>query len=198
MIELYDIPYKSVEKVEDSYKSGIEDLKKFQPTPKDVIVGISAGGNTPYVITVLKEATRLGCKTIGISSNENAKLAFFCDVFINPLVGEEIISGSSRMKSGTAQKMILNMLSTASMIRIGKTYKNYMVDLQPINNKLKNRAIKIISEIAKVPHKGAAYFLKKANNHVKVACIMAIKKISKKEANKLLNENKGVLRKIIS
>lgn len=188
----------SVENAEDSRENGWEDLKTFHPDTIDVIVGISAGGNAPYVLAVLEKARQMGCKTIGISSNPDAKLAAFSDIFINPIVGEEVITGSSRMKSGTAQKMILNMLSTASMVRIGKTYENYMIDVRTMNAKLVDRATRIVSEIAKVDGNTAAVFLKQADFQVKTACVMAVKKVSKEEALRLLNQNGGILRKIIS
>ena len=128
----------------------LADLNAFNPTPDDVVVGISANGGPRYVLTVLEEAQKRGCKTVGISSNPEAKLKAFADIFINPVVGEEPIAGSSRMKSGTAQKMILNMLSTGAMIRIGKVYENYMIDVRMMNQKLVDRGIRIVSEIAQI------------------------------------------------
>ena len=113
----------SVENSEDSAELGLQDIASFAPTPDDVVVGISANGGPRYVLAVLEQAQKCGSKTIGISSNPEAKLQKFSDIFINSIVGEEPIAGSSRMKSGTAQKMILNMLSTGAMIRIGKTYQ---------------------------------------------------------------------------
>lgn len=187
----------SVENAEDNEDLGLCDLDSFAPTPNDTIVGISASGNASYVLAVLKKAQQLGCKTIGISSNPDAKLAAFSDIFINPIVGEEVITGSSRMKSGTAQKMILNMLSTASMVRIGKTYENYMIDVRTMNAKLVDRATRIVSEIAKIPYKNAAKYLEEADNKVKTACVMAIKSVSKEEALRLLNQSGGILRKAL-
>ena len=187
----------SVENAEDNEDLGLCDLDSFAPTPNDTIVGISAGGNAAYVLAVLKKARQLGCKTIGISSNPDATLALYSDVFINPVVGEEVITGSSRMKSGTAQKMILNMLSTASMVRIGKTYENYMIDVRPMNAKLVDRATRIVSEIAKIPYETAEQFLTSADYQVKTACVMAIKSVSKEEALRLLNQSGGILRKAL-
>ena len=187
----------SVENAEDNENLGLSDLDSFVPMSNDTIVGISAGGNASYVLAVLKKAQQLGCKTIGISSNPAAKMAAFSDIFINPIVGEEVITGSSRMKSGTAQKMILNMLSTASMVRIGKTYENYMIDVRTMNAKLVDRATRIVSEIAKIPYENAAKYLEEADNKVKTACVMAIKSVSKEEALRLLNQSGGILRKII-
>ena len=113
----------SVENSEDSAELGLKDLESFKPDEKDVVVGISASGGPKYVLAILKEAQKRGCKTVGISSNPEALLQKYSDIFINPVVGEEPLTGSSRMKSGTSQKMVLNMLSTGAMIRIGKTYE---------------------------------------------------------------------------
>ena len=187
----------SIENSEDNRDLGLQDLESFNPCEKDVVVGISASGGPKYVLAVLEEAQKRGCKTIGISSNPEALLQKYSDVFINPVVGEEPITGSSRMKSGTAQKMILNMLSTGAMIRIGKTYENYMIDVRMVNEKLIDRGTRIVAEIAKIPYEEAAEFLVESNNNVKTACVMAIKKCSKLEAEKMLQINGGILRKVI-
>lgn len=186
----------SIENSEDKAEFGLEDLNTFNPTPGDIVVGISAGGGPRYVLTVLEEAQKRGCKTIGISSNPEARLKAFSDIFINPVVGEEAITGSSRMKSGTAQKMILNMLSTGAMIRIGKTYQNYMIDVRMMNEKLVDRGCRFVSEIAKVPREEAKKCIE-ACGKVKTACVMAAKKCPPEEALKLLEQAGGILRKII-
>lgn len=187
----------SVEDAEDSSEFGLSDLSAFAPTPNDVIVGISAGGNPQYVLAILEEAKKAGCRTIGISSNPDAKLKPLCDIFINPIVGEEVLTGSSRLKSGTAQKMILNMLSTGAMIRIGKTYKNYMIDVRMVNEKLLDRGCRFVSEIAKISYDEAQRYIKQSGKNVKTACVMAIKKCSKAEAEQQLAAAKGILRKVI-
>ncbi len=187
----------SIENSEDSAELALEDLKKFNPNPKDVVVGISANGGPRYVLTVLEEAQKRGCKTIGISSNPEAELRKFSDIFINPVVGEEAITGSSRMKSGTAQKMILNMLSTGAMIRIGKVYQNYMIDVRMVNEKLIDRGRRFVSEIAGVSCDEAAELLKASGNKVKTACVMGIKKCDKSIAEQLLKQHNGILRRII-
>ena len=146
--------------------------------------------------TILEQARQAGCKTIGISSNPEAKLQRFSDIFINPVVGEEALTGSSRMKSGTAQKMILNMLSTGAMIRIGKTYENYMIDVRLMNEKLFDRGTRIVAEIANVPYEQAREYIKQCGN-VKTACVMAAKNCSPDEAQKLLAAAGGILRKVI-
>lgn len=187
----------SVENSEDSSELGLEDLETFSPQPHDIVVGISAGGGPKYVLTILEEAQKRGCKTIGISSNPEAKLQKYSDIFINPIVGEEAITGSSRLKSGTAQKMILNMLSTGAMIRIGKTYENYMIDVRMMNEKLIDRGCRIVSEIAQIPYEDAKSYIEQSGRKVKTACVMAIKQCSKEDAETLLSEQNGILRKVI-
>ena len=187
----------SIENSEDSSELGLQDLQHFNPSPNDIIVGISANGGPRYVLTILEQAQKLGCKTIGISSNPKAKLKQFSDIFINPIVGEEAITGSSRMKSGTAQKMILNMLSTGAMIRIGKTYQNYMIDVRMVNEKLIARGCRFVSEIAKISINDAKKYIELSGKKVKTACVMALKQCSKEDAEKLLNKHNGILRKVI-
>lgn len=187
----------SVENSEDNAELGLQDLAAFAPAPHDVIVGISAGGGPRYVLAILQQAQKLGCQTIGISSNPEAKLQQYSDIFINPIVGEEAITGSSRMKSGTAQKMILNMLSTGAMIRIGKTYENYMVDVRMLNEKLVDRACRMVSEIAGISYEQAAGLLEQSHHRVKTACVMAVKKCSAAQADELLVTHDGILRKVI-
>lgn len=186
-----------VENAEDSAEFGLKDLQHFNPSPNDVIVGISANGGPRYVLAVLEQAQKIGSKTIGISSNPEAKLKAFSDIFINPVVGEEPVTGSSRMKSGTAQKMILNMLSTGAMIRIGKTYQNYMIDVQMTNEKLIKRGRRIVSEIAGITEDEAEKYIGLSGQNVKTACVMAIKKIGREQAENLLRQAGGILRRVI-
>jgi len=187
----------SIEGAEDNKEEALKHLNEFNPTNKDVIVGISASGNPQYVLTILEEAKKRGTKTIGITSNPEAKLNRIADITITTVVGPEVITGSSRMKSGTAQKMVLNMLSTASMIKIGKTYGNYMIDLQLACNKLINRGNRIISSICQIPVEKAEEYRIKADNNIKTACVMYLKQCSKDEAEKLLQHHNGILRKVI-
>lgn len=187
----------SIEGAEDDKNEALKHLKEFKPTTKDVIVGISASGNPQYVITVLAEAQKKGVKTIGITSNPEAKLNQYADITILTRVGPEVITGSSRMKSGSAQKMVLNMLSTASMVKIGKTYGNYMIDLQLTCNKLVDRGNRIIATICKIPVEKADTYRIKANNNIKVACVMYLKQCSKQTAEKLLKQHNGILRKVL-
>ena len=187
----------AVENAEDCSEKAIDDMKLFNPQKCDVVVGLSASGNPNYVITALKIARETGCATIAITCNPKAFIRQFADVFICPIVGPEVVAGSSRLKAGTAQKMILNMLSTGAMIRIGKTYKNYMVDVNMVNQKLRERGIRIVADIAHIDELKAEFFLKKANNHIKEACVMAIKNCSALQAKNLLKKARGILRKVI-
>lgn len=187
----------AIEGAEDSATEALKDISTFNPTQHDVVVGISASGNPQYVLTALKEARKKSAKTIGVTSNPEAKLIPLCDVCIITPVGAEVITGSSRLKSGTAQKMVLNMLTTASMIKIGKTYGNYMVDVRPTNDKLIDRANRIIASICEIELAKAENYRIKADNNVKTACVMYKKQCSKEEAEKLLAANNGILRKVI-
>jgi len=187
----------SIERSEDKEDLALIDLGQFNPTSKDVVVVLSAAGNTTYPLTILKKARELGAKTIAVCSNPKAPLKNEADIFINPIVGPEVITGSSRMKAGTAQKMILNMLTTASMIRIGKVYENLMIDLRVTSNKLYNRACHIIEYITGVSEDEAQKYLEASDKNVKVACVMIEKSCTKEEAEKLLKKKGGILRKII-
>ncbi len=187
----------SVENAEDSSDLAMADLQTFAPTLNDVVVGISASGNPQYVLTILQQAQAIGAKTIGVTSNPEAKLKLYSDVFICPVVGPEVITGSSRMKSGTAQKMVLNMLSTASMIKIGKTYQNYMIDLKILNNKLFDRGCRFVSEICDISLAESKKLLAESGLNVKIACLMKLKNLSFVEAEKRLKQVNGVLRKAL-
>lgn len=187
----------SVEQAEDNADFALADLAKFAPTEKDVVVAVSASGNPAYVVTVLKKAREAGAVTVAVSSNPEAAMRVFADVFINPQVGPEAIAGSSRMKSGTAQKMILNMLSTAAMVRIGKTYENLMIDVRVSNQKLRARACRMIEEITGADGKTAEDYLKRSKLDVKAACVMLMKKCGRQKAEKLLAAAGGILRKVI-
>ncbi len=189
---------KAVEGAEDSFEGGEQDLNNSGAGVNDVVVGISASGNAPYVCGVLSKARQLNIKTVGIACNKKAKLQELCDVFISPEVGEEVLTGSTRLKAGTAQKMVLNMLTTASMIKIGKTYENFMVDVQPTNSKLKDRAARIVSEIAEITYEKAQEQLNKSNFQLKPAIIMARMNMAYDEAVNLLNNHNGRLREILN
>ena len=187
----------SVENAEDRADLAEEDVAKFAPTKNDVVVAVSASGNPDYVVKVLQKAKKLGAVTVAVSSNPEAKMQKFADVFINPIVGPEVITGSSRMKSGTAQKMVLNMLTTAAMIRIGKTYENLMIDVSVSNQKLYDRACRIVADITKLDYQQAEEYLKASGLKVKAACVMAMLKCGKDEALQKLEQQGGVLRRVI-
>ncbi|MGN0015105.1 MAG: N-acetylmuramic acid 6-phosphate etherase, partial [Candidatus Gastranaerophilaceae bacterium] len=163
---------------------------------KDTVVAISASGNAAYVVEILKLAKNTGCKTIAVTSNMNALTKQYADVFICTQTGAEAISGSTRMKAGTAQKLVLNMLTTASMVKIGKVYKNYMIDVKPTNEKLKKRAVKITAQIANVNEETAQNVLEKNNYKIKSAVLNLKYGLDFQKAEQLLTENKGILRKV--
>ena len=187
----------AVEGAEDSFDGGAQDLINSGAKSGDIVIGISACGNAQYISGVLSKAKELKILTIGLVCNKQAKIKEYCDIFISPETGEEVITGSTRMKAGTAQKMVLNMLTTASMIRIGKTYENYMIDVTPTNNKLKDRAIRIVSEIAQVGCDRAQESLKNSNFDVKAAIVMLKTNINLDQAQKILKKNNGRLRETL-
>lgn len=187
----------AIEGAEDSIEMAKEDFSKLNITKDDTVVSISASGNANYVIEVLKLAKNIGSKTIAVTCNPKAKMTEFADVNICIETGAEAITGSTRMKAGTAQKMVLNMLTTGAMVKIGKTYKNYMVDVKPTNIKLKDRAIRIVSSIANVDYEFAKTTLENNSYKVKEAIVQLKQNTSLEQATNLLKENNGVLRKII-
>lgn len=185
----------AVEGAEDSLEAGKEDAKIL--TDKDVCVVISASGNPKYLIGVLQQADEVGAATIGVTCNSKGLIAREAGHVICAEVGPEVIAGSSRLKAGTAQKMILNMLSTGAMIKIGKTYENFMIDLKAVNEKLKDRAIRIVSQIAEVTHSEALGALLKCDWEIKTAVIMIKMKTEADMARLELKKHGGVLRKIL-
>ena len=186
---------KSVEGAEDNFELGKEDAKVL--TDKDVAVVISASGNPKYLLGVLAQADEVNCKTIAITCNHKARIAEEAGLVICVEVGPEVIAGSSRLKAGTAQKMILNMLTTGSMIKIGKTYENFMIDLQAVNEKLKDRAIRIVAQIAGVSHSEALAALLKSDWEIKTAIVSVIMKMDIETARLELKKHGGVLRKLL-
>jgi len=186
----------SVEGAEDNFDLGAEDAQIL--TEKDVCVVISASGNPKYLLGVLSEAEKIGAKTIALTCNHKAAILEEVGLGICVEVGPEVIAGSSRMKAGTAQKMVLNMLTTGAMIKIGKTYENFMIDLMPTNEKLKDRAIRIVSEIANVSASVALKTLLECEWGVKLAILMLKCNLSKLEAIELLRKNCGVLRRALA
>lgn len=186
----------SIEGAEDNFDLGYEDAKVL--SEDDVAVVISASGNPKYLLGVLKRAEEIGCKTIGITCNSKGLIAEEAGLVICAEVGPEVIAGSSRLKAGTAQKMILNMISTGSMIKIGKTYENFMIDLKAVNEKLKDRAIRIVAQIADVQHSEALQALLKCNWEIKTAIVIILLKLEVEQAREELKKHRGVLRKLLN
>lgn len=185
----------SVEGAEDNFEQGFEDAVMLKP--EDVAVVISASGNPKYLLGVLQRAEEVGCKTIGITCNSRGRIAEEAGLVICVEVGPEVIAGSSRLKAGTAQKMILNMLSTGAMIKIGKTYENFMIDLQAVNEKLKDRAIRIVAQIAEVSHSVALAALLRADWEIKTAIVNLDLEMDIEDARAELKKHRGVLRKLL-
>ena len=184
-----------IENAEDKEDLAKKDLLDHGFTKDDLLVGIASSGKTPYVIGALKYAKEIGAKTGSIACNLESEISKFADYPVEIDTGSEILTGSTRMKAGTATKMVLNMISTTSMVRIGKVYDNLMVDLRVSNEKLKNRALNMIEEICKIDKNHAEKLLEQADGKVKCAIVMYKKSIGKEEALKLLEENDGFLRK---
>lgn len=187
---------KSVEGAEDDFDLGREDAKVL--TDNDVAVVISASGNPKYLLGVLDYAEEIGAKTIGVTCNSKGRIAEEAGLVICAEVGPEVIAGSSRLKAGTAQKMILNMLTTGSMIKIGKTYENFMIDLQAVNEKLKDRAIRIVAQIADVQHSEALATLLKCDWEIKTAIISLTMGLDIEQSRAELRKHGGVLRKLMN
>jgi N-acetylmuramic acid 6-phosphate etherase len=188
---------KAIEGAEDSETMGVEDLKNIDLTENDVVIGIAASGRTPYVIAGINYAKQIGCKTIGITCNNNSPLGATADISIEAIVGPEILTGSTRLKAGTAQKMILNMISTISMVGIGKVYKNFMVDVQRTNLKLESRVINIVMNATEEDRETAKEFLEKANGSVKLAITMILLNCDLETAQEKLANANGNIRKTL-
>lgn len=185
----------AVEGAEDNFEQGKKDAEVL--TANDVAVVISASGNPKYLLGVLAYAEEIGAKTIGVTCNSKGRIAEEAGLVICAEVGPEVIAGSSRLKAGTAQKMILNMLSTGSMIKIGKTYENFMIDLKANNEKLKDRAIRIVAQITGVQCSEALAALLRCDWEIKTAIVTIIMKLDAEEARLELRKHGGVLRKLI-
>ena len=182
-----------IEGAEDSKAQAVIDLQAIQFSSKDVLVGIAASGRTPYVLGALEYAKRLGSVTVSIASNPNSAMANIVDIAIDTVVGPEVLTGSSRLKSGTAQKLVLNMLTTASMILMGKCYQNLMVDVQASNEKLKARAIRIVMQATDCDKALAEETLKQADQNAKLAIMMILSGLDRAQAGALLEKHQGKL-----
>jgi N-acetylmuramic acid 6-phosphate etherase len=187
----------AIEGAEDNRQAGEEDLRGVEVDAKDVVCGIATSGRTPYVLGGLAYAQSLGAATLGVTCNEVSELSEVSDVLIAPVVGPEILSGSTRLKAGTATKMVLNMISTGTMIRIGKTYGNWMVDLRATNVKLKDRSIRIVSGITGLDRERAESLLARCDGEVKTAIVSQALGVEKIEAQRRLKVAGGRLRTAI-
>lgn len=190
--------FQAFENAEDSQELGNTDAESAAITANDIVVGITASGRTPYVVGALKKARENGASIVAIVNNPNSKLIELADVTIEALVGPEALTGSTRMKAGTAQKMILNLISTATMVRMGKVYENLMVDLKPTNEKLRERAASIICTVCDVERHVAEGALVASGNKVKTAILMIKRKIGRVQAETLLTKCSNKLRQALT
>ncbi len=188
---------KAKEGAEDSPLLGEQDLKNIDFNNKDVLVGIAASGRTPYVIGGLEYANEIGATTVALSCNPDSPIADKAKIAISPVVGPEALTGSTRLKSGTAQKLVLNMLTTASMIRIGKSYQNLMVDVKATNEKLVARAARIVMQATDCSEEQATHVLKQTGYEVKLAILMILTDLDVDTARQQLTDKDGFLRKAV-
>ncbi|MCW8108007.1 N-acetylmuramic acid 6-phosphate etherase [Alteromonas ponticola] len=188
----------AVEGAEDNPTQGKQDLELLAVTVNDIVVGLSASGRTPYVIGALEYANATGAQSVSVSCNPRSPMTKIARISICPQVGPEVLTGSTRMKAGTAQKLILNMLSTTSMIKLGKTYQNLMVDVVASNQKLKARAVRIVMQATECNAAEAEHALSHAKQNAKQAILMILMNIDAAEAAALLDKNKGFLRKALN
>ncbi len=185
---------KAVEGAEDSKTLGMEDLKALKLNNKDIVIGIAASGRTPYVTYGLKYAKKIGCRTAVLVCNKDSEMSKAADIAIEPIPGPEVLTGSTRLKAGTVQKMILNMISTGSMIGIGKVYQNLMVDVMQTNEKLVSRAENIVIAATGCDRKTAEQTLIEAEGSVKLAITIILLQCTKKEAEEKLERSHGHIR----
>lgn len=186
--------FRAVENAEDKPELGEQDLLNIQFNDKDVLVGIAASGRTPYVLGALAYARKVGAVTASISCNPNSPVANAADIAITPIVGPEVVTGSSRMKAGTAQKLVLNMITTGAMIRIGKVFGNLMVDVEATNAKLVERQVKIVMEATECDRQTAELALQQCQRPCKTAILMILSGLDAQEARQLLSDNQGFIR----
>ena len=189
--------FRAKEGAEDDPTLGEQDLKENTLTQRDVVVGIAASGRTPYVIGGLEYANELGATTVALSCNPDSPIADIADIAISPVVGPEALTGSTRLKSGTAQKLVLNMLTTASMIRLGKSYQNLMVDVKATNAKLVARAARIVMQATDCTNQEAKTALKETDYDAKLAILMILTGLDKESATEQLKAKQGYLRKVV-
>jgi N-acetylmuramic acid 6-phosphate etherase len=185
---------RAVEGAEDSPKNAVRDLRKATLTQRDVVVGVAASGSTPYVMAAVKFARRQGALTIGLASNRDCPLRNAVDIAITPEVGPEVVAGSTRLKAGTSEKLVLNMLSTAVMVRLGHVYDNLMIDMALTNQKLKERSTRILIEASGKNAKTVQHTLRQSGHNLRVALLMLKLGVTASAARKKLAESKGNLR----
>ena len=185
---------KAVEGAEDNAQLGEDDLIARNLTPQDLVVGLAASGRTPYVIGGLKYARKTGCTTVSISCNPDSPIAREADIAISPVVGPEALTGSTRLKSGTAQKLVLNMISTGAMVKFGKVYQNLMVDMKATNIKLMDRACRMVVEATGIARAEAETLLRQTDFDVKPAILMALSGLNANAAREKLAAHQGFLR----
>lgn len=185
---------KAVEGAEDNQQLGEDDLKALNLTANDMVVGLAASGRTPYVIGGLRYARNLGCRTAAISCNPGSAIAQEAEIAISPVVGPEALTGSTRLKSGTAQKLVLNMISTGAMVKLGKVYQNLMVDMKATNIKLVDRACRIVVEATGATREEAEQALKQTDYEVKPAILMILTGVDAQTAQARLADSRGYLR----
>ena len=193
----YGAIFKAVEGAEDSKELGVRDMKNIHFGPKDVLVGIAASGRTPYVRGCMEYAKQLGAPTVAVTCCPGSELDQFADIGIAPAPGPEVVTGSTRMKSGTAQKMVLNMLSTGAMIKLGKVYGNLMVDVKPSNEKLIRRCVTIVCSAAECTEAEATKALEECDYRPKVAIVMVLRGVNADTACAMLQKAEGRIAKVL-
>ena len=184
----------AVEGAEDSRENGERDLRANRVTRRDVVVGITASGTTPYVLAALKYARKLRAPTVAITVNPRTPVARLAKILIAPKVGAEVLTGSTRLKAGTAQKMVLNMLTTAGMARLGHVYENLMIDVKPSNQKVSDRIVRILAEASGKSLSASEHALRQSGHNLRLALVMLKLGVSAREGKKRLRETKGDLR----
>ena len=187
----YPAIFKAVEGAEDSRELGVQDMKNISFSSGDVLTGIAASGRTPYVLGCMEYARNLGAPVIAVTCCPGSPVDRFADIGIAPAPGPEVVTGSTRMKSGTAQKMVLNMLSTGTMIKLGKVYGNLMVDVKPSNEKLIQRCATIVCAAAECDRETAVKALESCGYHPKTAIVMILREVSAEKAAEILKKNQG-------
>ncbi len=187
----------AVENAEDNREMGVADLQALHFTDHDVLVAIAASGRTPYALAALEYARQLGATTVALTCNPDSPMARAAEIALTPVVGPEVVTGSSRMKAGTAQKLVLNMLTTGAMIRSGKVYGNLMVDVEATNKKLVQRQVNIVMQATGCEETAAQQALADCNGHCKTAIVMLLAQLSASEARDLLQQNGGFIRQTL-